>query len=85
MPRQTYVIRGDKLVPKSEAQSSPGASQGAFFVPDIKPFITQDGVEISSRSSLRAYEQKHGVKQCGNDWTGSAKPKFWDQIMKEGR
>ncbi len=34
---------------------------------DIRPFSTQDGVEISSRSSLRAYEQKNGVKQVGND------------------
>lgn len=51
----------------------------ANFIPDIKEFRTQDGVTISSRSQLRAYEQAKGVKQVGNDWTGSAKPKFWDE------
>lgn len=35
---------------------------------DITPFRTIDGVEISSRSQLRAYEQAHGVKQVGNDF-----------------
>jgi hypothetical protein len=34
---------------------------------DIKAFRSPiDGAEISSRSSLRAHEQKHGVKQCGD-------------------
>jgi hypothetical protein len=37
----------------------------------------QDGTEISSRSALRAYEQKNGVKQVGNDWSGSSKPSWW--------
>jgi len=48
------------------------------FMPDIKPFVTQDGHEITSRSKLRAYEQKTGTKQVGNDWTGSSKPVWWD-------
>lgn len=48
------------------------------FNPDIKPFMTQDGVEISSRSKLRAYESRTGSKQVGNDWTGSSKPQWWD-------
>lgn len=34
---------------------------------DIAPFVTQDGHEITSRSSLRAYEIRNGVKQIGND------------------
>jgi hypothetical protein len=49
------------------------------FMPDIKPFVTQDRVEITSRSKLREYEQKHGVKQVGNDWTGSSKPAWYDR------
>lgn len=49
------------------------------FMPDIKPFVAQDGTEISSRSKLRAYERANGVKQCGDDWTGSTKPVWWDR------
>lgn len=62
--RDTYVLRDGKLVPKREAAPLHGAS----IMPDIKPFTTQDGVEITSRSGLRAYEQKNGVKQVGNDF-----------------
>jgi len=77
MARETYVIRDGKLVPKRLA--APLHSEGNHqFMPDIKPFSLPDGTEISSRSALRAYEQKHGVKQVGNDWTGSSKPTWWD-------
>lgn len=48
------------------------------FVPDIRPFMTQDGVEITSRSKLRDYERRTGSRQCGDDWTGSSKPAWWD-------
>ena len=75
--RRTYVWRDGKLVEKAQA-----AREAAFsFVPDIQPFVTQDGVEITSRSALRAYEERNGVKQCGNDWTGSEKPAWWDSAM----
>lgn len=63
-----YVLRGDKLVPKELADPLPTASDGAYFLPDIKPFVTQEGTEISSRSRLREYEQKNGIKQVGNDF-----------------
>jgi hypothetical protein len=57
-------MRGGKLVPKATA-----APLGGFTaMSDIKPFVTQDGVEITSRSHLRAYEQTNGVKQVGNDF-----------------
>lgn len=65
MTRQTYVLRDGKLVPKSEAAPLP--SSGPYHLPDIRPFVTTDGVEITSRSKLRAYEQRHGVRQVGND------------------
>lgn len=52
---------------------------GAFFMPDIKPFLTQEGTPITSRSHLRAYEQKHGIKQVGTDYPGPTKPAFWDE------
>jgi archaeosine-15-forming tRNA-guanine transglycosylase len=60
----TLVYRGGRLVPKSEAPPK----GGVFVMSDLKPFVTQDGKEITSRSSLRAYEQANGVKQVGNDF-----------------
>lgn len=66
MPRETYVMRDGELVPKSQAAPLP-QQRGPFFMPDIQPFTTQDGCEISSRSALRAYEIRNGVKQLGND------------------
>lgn len=67
MPRETYVLRDGELVPKTEAAPLPRAQRGVFVMPDIRPFVTQDRVEITSRSALRAYEQSRGVKQVGND------------------
>lgn len=61
----TYVLRNGQLVEKSKAPPL----GGVFAVmPDIAPFVTQDGKEITSRSALRAYEQANGVKQVGNDY-----------------
>lgn len=65
MSREIYVYRDGKLIPKDTA---PPLSTGAFFMPDITPFVTQDGTPITSRSHLRHYEQAHGVKQVGNDF-----------------
>lgn len=64
--RAVYVMRGGKLVPKDTAAP---LSSGVFHVmSDIAPFVTQDGTPIGSRSSLRAYEQRTGTKQIGNDF-----------------
>ena len=64
--RETYVMRDGKLVPK---QSAEPLNPTAFHVmSDIAPFVTQDGTPIGSRSSLRAYEQRTGTKQIGNDY-----------------
>ena len=67
MARETYVLRNGELVPKSAARPLASAS-GAYVMPDITPFVTQDKVEITSRSALRAYERSRGVRQVGNDW-----------------
>jgi hypothetical protein len=58
-----FVYRSGRLVEKSKAPPF----GGVFVYSDIKPFVTQDGKEITSRSGLRAYEQANGVKQVGND------------------
>lgn len=73
-------MRDGQLVPKSTAAPLPSA--GAFLMPDIKPFRTQDGVEITSRSALRAYEQANGVKQVGNDYA-SFHQKLRQQVRGE--
>lgn len=79
----TYVWRDGAVVEK-EAPRPP--APGAAVMPDIAPFMTQDGkTEITSRSQLRAYEHAHGVKQVGNDWTGSEKPPFWDRMARAPR
>ncbi len=62
--RKRYVLRKGQLIEKSKVFQR----SGAFVMPDIKPFVTQDGKEITSRSSLRAYEQANGIKQVGNDY-----------------
>ena len=75
--RTRYVMRDGKLVKKISMRASP------HVLSDIKPFVTQDGVEITSRSSLREYERRNGVRQTGNDWTGSERPAFWDKIRNK--
>lgn len=72
-----YVYRNGKLVPKSRV-----AKLGPLVIPDIQPFETQEGVHISSRAALRAYEQANGVRQVGNDWTGPERPPFWDRVTR---
>lgn len=75
--RTTFVWRDGQLVEKSKAPP-PG---GVVVIGDIQEFRTTDGVLISSRSQLRAYEASRGVKQVGNDWTGPTKPTFHDAMV----
>jgi hypothetical protein len=49
-----------------------------YYKRDIQPFKMGDGTEISSRSSLRDYQRAHQVEQVGLEWTGEAKPHWWD-------
>lgn len=73
----TFVIRDGKLVEKQRRYQG----DGIFAVMgDIEPFVTVDGIEISSRSALRSHERAHGVRQIGNDWAGSEKPAYWDAL-----
>jgi hypothetical protein len=67
MARETYVRRDGRLVLKENAGALPkrGVSN---VMPDIRPFVTQDGTEITSRSNLRSYEQRTGTRQIGNDF-----------------
>jgi len=74
--RETYVIRDGELVPKRLA--APLSTANHQFLPDIAPITLPNGEQITSRSQLRAYEARHGVRQLGNDWPGSNKPQWWD-------
>ena len=49
---------------------------------DIQEFVSPiDKTVIGSRSQIREHERKHNVRQCGNDYTSSTKPKFWDNMI----
>ncbi len=76
--RTRYVLRNGELVEKDKAGPIPSLSGHANVISDIKEFKTQDGVPITSRSDLREYEKRMGVRQVGTDWTGSTRPRFWD-------
>ena len=53
---------------RAQKNASKARSHLSFnFVSDIKEFTTQEGVSITSRSKLRDYERKNGVRQVGND------------------
>ena len=67
MPRQTYVMRDGKLVPKHLAAPLPGRGMNHGAMPDIEPFVTTDGVEITGRAGLREYQRRTGLEQIGND------------------
>lgn len=58
---------------------------GLTIIPDIQPFRTQEGAVIGSRKDLRAYEQANGVRQIGNDWPGSERPRFWDRVERRNK
>ena len=78
----SWVYRDGKLVEKHLAPPRESASKSPNIISDIEPFQTQDGQPITSRKDLRAYEQANGVKQVGNDWTGSERPAFWDKHLE---
>lgn len=78
MTRTTYVIRNGKPVPKIFGAAL--LAPPAFHVMgDIRAFRSPiDGSVIASRSQLREHERRHGVRQVGNDWTGSTRPPWWN-------
>lgn len=78
--RKRYIVTDDgRFVEKHIAQAE---RAGITIIPDITPFQTQEGEAITSRAALREYERKNGVRQVGNDWTGSEKPAWWDSTIK---
>ena len=73
--RTTYVYRKGNLVEKRQRYAEGGYS----IISDVEPFTSPiDGTVLSSRSQIREHERKHQVRQCGNDYTSSDKPSWWD-------
>jgi hypothetical protein len=60
-------------------------SKSLQVMADIEEFVSPvDKSVIGSRSGLRDHERRHGIRQIGNDWSGSertssAKPDNWQQ------
>jgi hypothetical protein len=80
--RPDHPLANENGMVDREIAGARNDSKSPLVISDIEPFQTQDGKAITSRMDLRAYEQANGVKQVGNDWTGSERPKFWDQHLE---
>ncbi len=76
-----FVIRDGQVVEKPARRTSSVFTA----MSDIKPFVTTDGTEITSRSALREYERAHGVRQVGNDWSGPERPSFHDALTQRSQ
>ena len=86
--RENYALI-DWGPPRQSAPKAakPKGSSGPFFMPDIKEFIAPGYVPISSRSQLRAYEQRTGTRQVGTDLKaedyGKREPKINERHIEE--
>lgn len=75
------LIDWSDFKPSQTVQAKPKGPSGPLFIPDIKEFVSPiDGSLIGSRSTLRAHEQRHGVRQCGELKT----PQDFDVAPKRG-
>jgi hypothetical protein len=85
MNRTTYVIRDGRPVVRPDPPERP-APCAFHLMGDIRAFRSPiDGSVIASRSQLREHERRHGVRQTGNDWTGSTRPAWWDASRDRAR
>jgi len=90
--RTRYVHRPDHpqadefgFIPAHLAQPT-SSGKGIMVMSDIEPFKSPiDGSIIGSRSAVREHEKAHGVRQVGNDWSGSTKPAWWDRRQEMAR
>ena len=79
--RTTYIYDqcSQNLVLKNNVQKN----KSFAVVSDVEPFTSPiDGTVLSSRSQIRDHERKHQVRQCGNDYTSSVKPSWWDNRQR---
>lgn len=71
----TYIRRNGKIVNKETGEPIKvgSAIKHTFALPDISPFKSplDFKTEISSRSQLREYEKRNGVRQVGSDFNSN--------------
>jgi hypothetical protein len=73
--KETYIYSNGEIVKKPKIEKERNYS----VISDVQPFTSPiDGTVLSSRSQIRDHERKHQVRQCGNDYTSSVKPSWWD-------
>jgi|TARA_R100001082_G_C4343268_1_gene151121 hypothetical protein len=73
--KETYIYSNGEIVKKPKIEKERNYS----VISDVQPFTSPiDGTVLSSRSQIRDHERKHQVRQCGNDYTSSEKPSWWD-------
>ena len=73
--KETYIYSNGEIVKKPKIEKERNYS----VISDVQPFTSpSDGTVLSSRSQIRDHERKHQVRQCGNDYTSSEKPSWWD-------
>lgn len=77
--RDGYALIEWKPLPKqAPRQDKAKGPSGPFFMSDISSFVSPlDYSVISSRSTLREHERKHGVRQVGD-----MKPKDFDNAPR---
>ena len=66
MPKWIWDPDRQALVAEDAWRACRTAATATYVMPDIAEFRSPiDGAGIGSRSTLRAHEQRHGVRQCG--------------------
>ena len=81
--KRRFVFDGYGMVEVTAGYEAPRKRRGPAVISDVEPFQVPGTKEVlSSRSQIREYEKRHEVRACGNDWTGSKKPPFWDELTK---
>lgn len=69
MPREQYVYRDGKLIPKHLAPPRHRASQGLQVIKDIEPYqnLAVDGKTIGGRRQHRDMLRAHGLVEVGTE------------------
>ena len=68
MPREVYVYRNGRLVPKHEAEPLPGHT-GAYVISDTMDALRHPitGRIMDSKSQFRSVTRAHGCVEVGNE------------------
>jgi len=69
MPREVYVYRNGRLVPKHEAEPPGGGSGGVYVISDTMVALRHPitGRIMDSKSQFRSVTRAHGCVEVGNE------------------